>query len=118
MDSSHATFPGGGFDTEAGYTEVGQRLANGTLRVPAHEAGWFEEYRNLHRKDNLIVKEDDDLLSATRTLCMAIRRAKIMDRAELGQPNYYARPYARAQRPQQQIAKNADFDLFSGQPFD
>jgi phage terminase large subunit-like protein len=92
MDSSHATFPGGGFDYEASLTEISQRCASGTLRVPAHEAAWFEEYRNLHWKDNKVVKEDDDLISATRILCMAIRRAKIMDRTQLGQPDYYARP--------------------------
>ena len=38
----------------------------GRLKVFAHLADWFEEFRLYHRKDGLIVKERDDLISATR----------------------------------------------------
>ncbi len=35
----------------------------------------FEELRQYHRKDGQIVKEHDDLMSATRYLVMGIRHA-------------------------------------------
>jgi hypothetical protein len=37
---------------------------------------WFEEYRLYHRKDGLIVKLADDLLSATRYALMMRRFAE------------------------------------------
>ena len=35
-----------------------------------------EEFRNYHRKDNMLVKVRDDLMSATRIGVMAIRHAR------------------------------------------
>ena len=66
MQPSHATFPEGGYDTEAGIFEMNQRMMTGRLKVASHLTEWFEEYRFYHRKDGLIVKIKDDLLSATR----------------------------------------------------
>jgi phage terminase large subunit-like protein len=80
MRPTHATFPFGGFNFEAGITEMENRLATGRLRVAAHLAEWFDEYQGYHRKDGIVVKIDDDLLSATRVACMDIRFAKPMDR--------------------------------------
>lgn len=73
---SHATFPEGGYETEAGVQEMQARMAQGKLKVAAHLSQWFEEFRQYHRKDGLIVKVNDDLLSATRVAIMAKRFAK------------------------------------------
>jgi phage terminase large subunit-like protein len=76
MLPTHATFPDGGYSTEAGIKEMDERLASGRLKVCAQNVQWFEEYRFYHRKDGLIVKINDDLLSATRQGIMAKRFAK------------------------------------------
>jgi hypothetical protein len=40
------------------------RMKTGRLKVFASLGEWFEEFRLYHRKDGLIVKARDDLLSA------------------------------------------------------
>jgi hypothetical protein len=76
MLAEHATFEAGGYSTEAGVQLMANRFHNGTLRVFNHLEPFFEEYRIYHRKDGLIVKENDDLLSALRIGLMMIRYAK------------------------------------------
>ena len=76
MLASHATWPDGGISTEAGITEMDERFRSGRLRVAAQLSDWFEEFRFYHRKDGLIVKVKDDLLSATRIAIMGKRYAK------------------------------------------
>ena len=70
-----ATFEDGTNGLEAGVTEMLDRLQTGRLKVFAHLADWFEEFGTYHRKDGLIVKEADDLLSATRYGIMMKRHA-------------------------------------------
>jgi phage terminase large subunit-like protein len=60
---------------EAGIAEMLDRMLTGRLKVAAHLDQWFEEFRLYHRKDGKIVKEYDDLLSATRYLLMMLRYA-------------------------------------------
>jgi len=50
----------------------GPRLAR---RTGLHLTEWFEEFRLYHRKDGKVVKEMDDLMSATRYALMMIRFA-------------------------------------------
>lgn len=76
MLPEHATWPDGGYSTEAGILEMQQRMEDGRFKVADHLADWFSEYRDYHRKDGLIVKEYDDLMSATRIGVMAIRKAR------------------------------------------
>ncbi|MCR4346501.1 MAG: terminase large subunit [Sulfuricaulis sp.] len=76
MLEEHATFEAGGYSTEAGVQLMANRFHNGTLRVFSHLEPFFEEFRVYHRKDGLIVKENDDLLSALRIGLMMIRHAK------------------------------------------
>jgi phage terminase large subunit-like protein len=78
--SEHATFPGGGFNFEAGITEMENRFATGRLVVRANLTEFFDEYQGYHRVNGAVHKVDDDLLSATRVLCMAIRFAQTKDR--------------------------------------
>jgi hypothetical protein len=66
MLPTHATWPDGGFSTEAGVMEMQERMATGRFKVAAHLSEFFEEFRMYHRKDGQIVKERDDIISAVR----------------------------------------------------
>lgn len=76
MLSSHAKFDDGGNSVEAGIMEMLNRMQTGRLKVAAHLAPWFEEFRMYHRKDGRIVKEFDDLLCATRYGLMMLKYAR------------------------------------------
>lgn len=86
---THATHAGGdgkGFGLEAGIMAMLERMQQGRLKVFSNLGDWFEEFRLYHRKDGLIVKERDDLMSATRIALMMLRIARgakdppVMDR--------------------------------------
>jgi hypothetical protein len=66
----------GGHSVEAGIGMMLERLQTRRLRVFSHLTEWFEEFRMFHRKDGIIVKVDDDLMSATRYGLMMLRKAK------------------------------------------
>ena len=66
----------GGNSVEAGIEMMLERMQTRRLRVFNTLTEWFEEFRQYHRKDGLIVKEDDDLMSATRYGLMMLRKAR------------------------------------------
>lgn len=72
-----ATFPDGSYGLEAGIAEMLDRMQTGRLLVFSHLADWFEEFNLYHRKDGLIVKLNDDLMSATRYGLMMRRFASV-----------------------------------------
>ncbi|MCB9947101.1 MAG: terminase [Rhodospirillaceae bacterium] len=74
--ATHATHEAGGFGIEAGIMEMLARMETGRLKVFAHLKAWFEEFRLYHRKDGRVVKENDDIMSATRIGIMSLRFAK------------------------------------------
>ncbi len=76
MLPEHATFEDGGHGLNAGILEMLQRMQSGRLKVFHHLEDWFAEFNVYHRKDGLIVKQSDDLMSATRMVVMAKRFAK------------------------------------------
>lgn len=76
LHGEHATHKAGGFGTEAGIIEMLDRMQSGRLKAFASLGEWFEEFRLYHRKDGLIVKIQDDLMSATRIGVMMRRIAK------------------------------------------
>lgn len=76
MYRKHATFEDGSNSTEAGIIQMNERLQSNRLKVFAPCVEWFEEYRLYHRKDGEIVKQNDDLMSATRVAIMAKRIGK------------------------------------------
>lgn len=82
MLRSRATFEDGSNGVEAGLSEMLSRMQTMRLRVFAHLADWFEEFRLYHRKDGLVVKDGDDLLAATRYAMMMRRHAKTHEEAE------------------------------------
>jgi len=102
MLPQHATWPDGGVSTEAGILEMQQRFATGRLKVARHLSDWFAEYREYHRKDGVIVKERDDIMSATRIAVMMKRSAQLV---QLGD-----RPLDRSREV---IADGVDFDPFN-----
>jgi hypothetical protein len=76
MLPERATFEDGSSGVEAGIAEMLERMQTGRLKVFQHLFAWFEEFNLYHRKDGLIVKENDDLLCATRYAVMMKRFAK------------------------------------------
>lgn len=66
----------GGNGVEAGLMDMLERMNTERFKVFAGLTEWFEEFRLYHRKDGLIVKERDDLMSATRYAVMMLRHAK------------------------------------------
>lgn len=80
MLPQRATFEDGSNGVEAGVTEMLTRMESGRLKVFSHLAEWFEEFRLYHRKDGLIVKKGDDLLSATRYAIMMRRHAVVQNK--------------------------------------
>lgn len=82
---AHATHPPakgqkegeGGYGLEAGIEKMFDRMQAGQLKVARHLTDWWEEFRMYHRKDGQVVKEGDDLMSATRIAMMMLRKAVV-----------------------------------------
>jgi hypothetical protein len=55
--------------------EMLDRMQTGRFKVANHLNDWFDEFRMYYRQDGLIVKKDDDLMSATRIASMMLRHA-------------------------------------------
>ncbi len=101
MLAVHATWPDGGFSTEAGIVEMQGRMETGRFKVANHLSEFFDEFRIYHRKDGQIVKERDDILSATRIAVMMKRYARAV-------PLGSAYPVRAAAK----VAADVDFDPF------
>lgn len=82
-----ATFEDGSNGLEAGLFGMLQAMETGLFSVFEDLADWLDEYRTYHRKDGQVVKEADDLLSATRYAWMMRRLARPLgDAAARGRP--------------------------------
>jgi phage terminase large subunit-like protein len=78
MLDSHATFANGSNSVEAGVLEMLERMNDGRWKVFEGVCPlWMEEFRLYHRDEGKIVKEYDDLISASRYAMMMIRHARI-----------------------------------------
>ena len=93
MLPERAQFEDGSFGVEAGIADMLERMQTGRWKVFSTCGGWLEEFRLYHRKDGLIVKLNDDAISASRYA-------------------YMMRRFARVNKPQQQAIATAF------QPFD
>lgn len=87
MLEDHATHEAGGFGTEAGVMDMLDRMQTGRFKVFDHLNEWFGEFRLYHRKDGMIVKLQDDLMSATRIGCMMLRYAEVKQTVNWQQPD-------------------------------
>jgi hypothetical protein len=68
-------FEDGGRSVEVGISIMLNRMNSGRFKVFSHLVDWFSEYRQYHRKDGVIHKEFEDLMSATRYGIMGLRYA-------------------------------------------
>lgn len=84
MLPARATFEDGSNGVEAGVVDMIDRMKTGRFKVAEHLVEWWEEYRLYHRKNGLIVKERDDLMSATRYACMMLRYASVPSKPSAG----------------------------------
>jgi len=77
MLPERATFNGDGdAGVEAGVHEMLDRMQTNRLKVARHLNDWWDEFDLYHRKDGKLVKERDDLMSATRYALMMLRFAR------------------------------------------
>lgn len=81
MLDEHATHAEGGNGVEAGLMDMLDRMQTGRLKVFSNLGEWFEEFRLYHRLEGKVVKERDDLMSATRYAIMMLRFAATKPRA-------------------------------------
>lgn len=88
MMVERATFEDGANGVEAGIAEMLDRMLTGRWKVFNTCAEWLQERRLYHRKDGKIVKERDDVLSASRYALMMLRFAQVHRPVSSIQPEY------------------------------
>lgn len=80
----HAANVDGSLGFEAGLSEMLDRMQTGRWKVFENLTEWFEEFRIYHRKEGLVQKFNDDLISASRYAMMMRRFAEpVSQRANL-----------------------------------
>jgi len=72
-----ATFQDGTNGVEAGLMDMLTRMQTGRWKVFSTCGSWFEEFRMYHRDDGKVVKQRDDLISASRYALMMKRFAAV-----------------------------------------
>lgn len=93
MHYANVTFHDGSNGVEAGLMDMLDRMNTGRLKVFSHLNDWFDEFRLYHRKEGKVVKEYDDLMSATRYGIMGLRYAITKPKKEMAVPEYmYSTP--------------------------
>lgn len=75
MLPERATFEDGGNGVEAGILEMLDRMQTGRWKVFSTCGAWLSEFRLYHRDNGKIVKEADDVISASRYALMMRRFA-------------------------------------------
>jgi phage terminase large subunit-like protein len=93
-----AQHPDGGNSVEAGVADMLTRMQTGRLKVAAHLADFWEEFRLYHRDNGRLVKEYDDILCAVRYGLMMLRSARV-------QPDY--------SQSRSRMADNIDYDILN-----
>lgn len=77
LTPERATFDDGTNGVEAGVSDMLQRMQTGRWKVFSTCQSWLEEFRLYHRDDGKIVKERDDIISASRYALMMKRFAEV-----------------------------------------
>ena len=77
MLPTHAQFEEGGYSTEAGVAQMIGFMEAGRFKVNRWLSDWFDEFRSYYRDKGLIVKTNDDLMSATRIGVMQRRSSRL-----------------------------------------
>lgn len=92
MLPERSTWPDGTNGVEAGIMDMIDRMRSGRWRVFKTCGPWLEERKVYHRKDGIIVKKKDDVISASRYALMMLRHAKTRPSASAMQtPTNYGR---------------------------
>lgn len=86
MLPERATSPDGGFGVEAAILEMLDRMQTQRFKVFNTCGGWLSEFRLYHRKDGIIQKLRDDLISASRYAFMMRRFAVTKPRGRSNRP--------------------------------
>ena len=76
MLPQRAQFLDGSNGVEAGLSDMLLRMQTGRWKVFSICQGWLQERQTYHRKDGKVVKERDDVISASRYALMMLRFAK------------------------------------------
>lgn len=92
MLPTKAEWEDGGNGVEAGIAEMLDRMLTGRWKVFSTCKEWLEERRLYHRKDGKIVKERDDVISASRYALMMLRYSETKPKPH-GSPNRDMRSY-------------------------
>jgi phage terminase large subunit-like protein len=108
------------YNVEPGLEELRQSMYEAKLTIAPHNAELIEEMRHYHRDENFkIVKQRDDLVSALRYAVMMKRSGKARSECDgvgFGNMLYAGQRADRGGQPQ--VAKNTDFDIFTGAPYE
>lgn len=98
MLSEHASYADKrGNGVEEGLMDLLQRMQTGRFKIDQTLSQWWEEFRMYHRKDGKVVKERDDLMSATRYACMMLRYAIPAEQAPKKRDRYAGHDYGQGQ---------------------
>lgn len=76
MLAQHATFKQGGNSTEAAVNDLYNRMTSGRFKAFRNLDTFWHEFSTYHRKDGLLVKKNDDVLSALFKCVMMLRFAR------------------------------------------
>lgn len=87
MLPDNAEWEEGGFGVEAGIADMLDRMQTGRWKVFKTCTNWLEERRLYHRKEGKIVKERDDVISASRYALMMLRFAQVPKRKPMPKPD-------------------------------
>lgn len=99
MLREHAHYPDErGNHVEPGVIEMLEWMRTGRFKVARNLSQWFEEKRLYHRKDGQIVKQKDDLMSATRMAFIMRRYAVLKPSSQPIGRKSHARPILGGQR--------------------
>lgn len=107
MLPEHATWPEGGLSHEAFVMDFESRASTGRFKVFDDQFLFLEEFRGYHRKDGLVVKQNDDIISALKCAMMMKRYARQVD--TIGA--------LRGRTKQGMVAKNVEFDVLTGRAY-
>lgn len=111
MLPTHSTWPEGGFSTAAAVDELDNRMQTGRFFACDDLHDFFDEARQYHRDKGLIVKLNDDILSAVYKGLMMKRyaRAVLLGNQKVGK---YSKRADEWWKPKHAVS---DFDLWTGQ---
>lgn len=109
-----ARWEDGSVSTERGVAEILSRMRTNRFKVASTLREWFEEFSEYHRKDGLIVKVRDDLMSATRIGIMDLRRAR---QGPIGPLPAFGRRFKPGEGGDNQEAfrRRSEFDIWTGE---